>query len=222
MRGSPLKLILASLALFGLQRPVAACDLALALAVDVSASISPTEYEIQMQGLASALLDPEISEALTANRAAILLMQWSGTGRQSISLGWVRVTSHADMIALSAEIQEIPRAWKVYSTAIGEALLFAGKAFEAVPDCTRRVIDVSGDGLSNEGLAVSHARDALVAQNITVNGLAIETSIRGLTLYFREEVAGGQGSFVQTAANYADYPRAIRQKLLTEVIKPAF
>ncbi|MEO0913924.1 MAG: DUF1194 domain-containing protein, partial [Pseudomonadota bacterium] len=156
--------------------PAWPCDLALALTVDVSASISPTEYDLQMQGLADALIDPEVAQALAANRAALLLVQWSGAGRQSISQDWQRVTSLADVAAFSEHVRATERIWKVYSTAIGEALLFTAEAFDSVPDCTRRVIDVSGDGLSNEGLAADIARDALVARNITINGLAIETS----------------------------------------------
>ena len=40
-------------------------------------------------------------------------------------------------------------------------------------DAERRVIDVSGDGTSNSGRAVTEARDEAVAAGITINGLAI-------------------------------------------------
>ncbi|WP_284154876.1 DUF1194 domain-containing protein [Algicella marina] len=201
---------------------VQACDLALVLAVDVSASISPTEYDLQMRGLADALLDPEISEALQANQAALTLVQWSGSSRQVVSIDWRRVLSEADMAGFSEMVNNTDRAWQIYSTAVGEALLFSDALFAEVPDCLRRVIDVSGDGLSNEGLKAHKARDEVVSRGTTINGLAIETSISGLTRYFEDAVTGGPGAFVETAETYASYPEAIRRKLLREVIKPAF
>lgn len=198
-----------------------ACELALALTVDVSGSISPTEYQLQMQGLADALEDPTVTEALVDGEAALLLVQWSGTGRQQVMLPWRRVTSAAAVSHYAASVREIPRAWRHFSTAIGEALAFTAAQFAEGPPCARRVIDVSGDGLSNEGLDPVPIRNRLVAQGITINGLAIENSVEGLTRYFYGAVIGGKGAFVLTASNYQDYPRAIRRKLINEVVKPA-
>ena len=58
--------------------PALACDLALALAVDVSGSVDSTEYRIQMDGLAAGLRDPIVSEALVRGQARVMLVQWTG------------------------------------------------------------------------------------------------------------------------------------------------
>lgn len=203
-------------------QPAAGCNLALALAVDVSASISPTEYDLQMRGMADALDDPQIAQSLIAGRAALMVVQWSGAGRQQISLPWTRIDSPTHLADFTNAVRATPRAWKLYSTAIGDALRFTGAQFVEVPDCVRHVIDVSGDGLSNEGLAPGDIRQGVAALGITINGLAIENSIRDLSRYYGSEVIAGPGAFVHSAARYADYPSAIRQKLLTEIVKPAF
>lgn len=202
--------------------PATACDLALALAVDVSASISPEEYALQMGGLADALLHPEIAEALIHGQAAVMLVQWSGQTRQAVVVPWRRVRTRVELRFLSEEVRGAPRAWAHYSTAIGDAVGFTAAQFSLVPDCARRVIDVSGDGSSNEGSAPAVAREPVVRRGITINGLAIESNVRGLTRYFEEQVIGGDNAFVETAQDYEDYPRAIERKLLREVVKPAF
>lgn len=201
--------------------PAAACDLALALAVDVSASISPSEYALQMGGLADALQHPEVADALVHARAAVMLVQWSGQERQHVSIPWTQVASYDDLTRLAAEVRDAPRAWALYSTAIGEALVFTAAEFSTAPQCARHVIDVSGDGSSNEGRLPQLARVPIIDAGVTINALAIESNVRGLTTYFEENVIGGPNAFVERADNYADYPRAIQLKLLREVVKPA-
>lgn len=205
----------------GMPVSASACDIALALTVDVSGSISPTEYELQMQGMADAMEDPTIADALVSNNIAITVVQWSGVGKQAVSVPWVRIDTEADLAALIADIRAAPRAWRHFSTAIGDALDFTGALFAEAPACSRRVIDVSGDGFSNEGGSAPEARARLIAQGIVINGLAIENAVPGLSVYFGKDVVGGEGSFVLTASSYRDYPRAIRRKLLNEVVKPA-
>jgi len=117
-------------------------------------------------------------------------------------------------------VRGLPRAWRNFSTAIGDALLKAGNSFADVPYCKRRVIDVSGDGKSNEGFEVEAARTALIARGIVINGLAIEGSEQDLRTYFKNSVIGGHGAFALSAEGYSDYPRAIRRKLLEEITKP--
>ena len=59
-----------------------ACDLALVLAVDVSGSVDRGEYRVQMDGLAAALRDGVVVDALIHQQAYVSLIQWSGASRQ--------------------------------------------------------------------------------------------------------------------------------------------
>lgn len=201
--------------------PVAshACDLALVLAVDVSGSVDPQEYRVQMDGLAAGLRDGIVVDALIDQRAHVTLVQWTGSSRQQQTIGWTPIASAADVAALADRIAQDPRIWRNYSTAIGEALAVSRAAFGAVPHCRRKVIDVSGDGVSNEGIAPAGQRSALRAAGITVNALAIETDQTDLTAYFFENLIVGEGAFVVTANGFEDYPEQIKRKLQRETTK---
>lgn len=197
--------------------PLLACDLALALAVDVSGSVDPSEYRLQRDGLAAALRDPVIGEALVRGRARVMVVQWTGAGRQKVTVPWTAITSFADVAGLATRIEADKRVWRNFSTAIGEALTFTARAFPPVPQCKRRLIDLSGDGQSNEGVPPGEVRRLLRAMGISVNAIAIEASEPDLTAYFFEHVIEGDGAFVVTATHFEDYPEKIRKKLLREV-----
>jgi Ca-activated chloride channel family protein len=199
--------------------PAKACDIALVLAVDVSGSVDPTEYSIQMEGLAEGLRDSSVSEALVAGEAAITVVQWTGTTRQAVTVPWVQIRTFEDLEVLADRVETATRKWRNYSTAIGEALQFAHAQFETAPDCERKVVDISGDGSSNEGIEPREVRDALYADGIVVNALVIEGAEPLMTEYFWENVILGAGAFVITANSYEDYPSRMRMKLLREVAK---
>lgn len=118
---------------------------------------------------------------------------------------------------------------------------------------TRTVVDVSGDGIDNcdERTAVAEARDRLVKSGVTINGLPIVTEegrIVGagayrapgnpmeplpasklretltLDVWYKRNLIGGFGAFIQKAEGYKDFGRAMRQKLFLEISgnPPAF
>lgn len=196
--------------------PVAACELALVLSVDVSGSVDYREYNIQMQGLADGVRDPVVSEALVRNKAAVAVVQWTGSTRQTVTVPWKRIGGFADVEELARQIETAPRRWRHFSTAIGEALSFSLEQFIGVPDCRNRVIDVSGDGVSNEGRPPESVRFLLRTSDVTVNGLVIEGEEDDLTGYFWENVITGEGAFVETANGFDEYAEKIRLKLRRE------
>jgi Ca-activated chloride channel family protein len=124
-----------------------------------------------------------------------------------------------DVLAFADLVDADRRIWRNYSTAIGEALDIAKDAFATAPDCRRRVIDVSGDGVSNEGVEPQTLHADLAAAGITVNALAIETDQTDLTAYFYENLILGEGAFVITADGFEDYPEQIRRKLQRETTR---
>lgn len=198
-----------------------ACDLALALAVDVSGSVDRNEYRIQMDGLAAGLRDPVVSEALVRGRAKVMLLQWTGATRQQVTIPWTQMESFATLDQFADRIVSDPRVWANFSTAVGEALQVALGAFGDVPECSRKLIDLSGDGVSNEGIDPWEIRKSLRAADVTVNAIAIEESEPDLTAYFFENVITGEGAFVVTATSFEDYPEKIRRKLIRETSKQA-
>ena len=199
--------------------PALACELALALAVDVSGSVDTAEYRIQMDGLAAGLRDPLVSEALVRGQAMLMLVQWTGSTRQQVTIPWIRIDSFQALDGFADRVGDAPRVWRNYSTAIGEALAFTMAQFGPVSDCKRRLIDLSGDGFSNEGPEPGDMHRRLRDAGIVVNAIAIEASEPDLRSYFFENVIVGEGAFVVSARSFMEYPDKIRKKLLREVAR---
>ena len=131
--------------------PARACDTALLLALDVSNSVDPGEYRLQIDGLAEALADPFIAEILVRDRIALSVMQWSGTDRQTISLPWKQMLSPVHVTRFAARVRGLERAFVLSNTAPAEALRFALRHFGAAPDCKRFILNLSADGTPRRG-----------------------------------------------------------------------
>ena len=206
-----------------------AVDLELALAVDVSRSIDAREARLQRQGYIAAFRDPFVIHAIRAGmlgRIAVTYFEWAGMDRPQLVAGWTVIDDSASAFAFAEELDRMaPHTAR--STSISRALefalpLFDGNGFEG----TRRVVDVSGDGPNNWGALVTTARNRAVAAGVTINGLPIlddgggmfsNFNIPDLDHYYRDCVIGGPGAFVVVAADFTDFARAVRRKLILEI-----
>ncbi|WPZ35199.1 DUF1194 domain-containing protein [Thalassobaculum sp. OXR-137] len=200
------------------QTPV---DLALVLAVDSSASVDESEFALQRGGLAQAFRDPEVVKAIASGpfkRIAVTVIEWAGHADQSVDIPWTVVDGPDGATALADRIDGLQRQILTGATSIAGALDFANALLHANPfDASRLVIDLSGDGRNNQGPPVDTVRQGIVAQGVTINGLAIVNEHPTLNYYFEDRVIGGTAAFVEVANDYADYPRAIRRKLIREI-----
>lgn len=209
-----------ALAIAAAPAPVPACALELILAVDVSGSIDDREFALQMEGMASAFEDPALIDAVEVQEGGVLvtLTQWSGASRQRQVTDWHRLDNAASMATFAQAIRESGRDWRNYSTAIGEALHHALRVGDTAPSsCRRRVVDVSGDGVNNEGRAPRTMADALAAMGYTVNGLVIRGDTPDPVKHYEVNVLAGPRAFLEIAGSFEDYPDAIRRKLLREI-----
>ena len=196
-------------------------DLELVLAVDTSSSVSPLEFDLQMRGLAEAFRHPAVLSAIRAAGdlgIAVSLVQWSDNRNQFVAVDWMTLHQESDVLALADEIDKAPRFLVGGGTAIGGALEFAARQFERNDfEGRRKVIDLSGDGRTNQGAHPGPIRDEAVAKGITVNGLAILNEDVYVDRYYRFNVIGGTGAFVMTAADYESFADAMLQKLVKEI-----
>lgn len=198
-------------------------DLALVLAIDCSFSVDSREFRLQMEGLGRALMRPEVKQAIRAGqrqRIAIAAIQWSDENNQMTVLPWSIVSGDADADELGMILGNMPRRLAEGGTSISAALIYSQALFATAPSAERRVIDISSDGRNNIGAPAALARDKVVAQGTTINGLAILNEWETLDTYFEHNVVGGQGNFVIPANDYEAYTEAIFRKLLREITGP--
>ncbi len=204
-----------------LTQPIRACETALLLAIDISGSIDAGEYALQQQGLADAVLDPEVAELLVRDQVALALVQWSGVGAQALVLPWRRMLSAAEVADFSTRARSLPRAFQASDTAVGQAISFSAVQFAEVGDCRRHVIDISGDGPENAGFTVGRARTEAQAAGITINAIAIEDmgQTTPIAAFYRKWVVT-RGGFVMVVHGLQDYPATLKAKLLRELARP--
>ncbi|MGC1506491.1 MAG: DUF1194 domain-containing protein [Sulfitobacter sp.] len=209
----------------------AECRQALALGLDVSGSVDAREYRLQMAGVASALDAAEVREKLMAMPAApvrLMVFEWSGPADQMIVVPWTVIDSAAALDGLIATLRATRRRDASPGTALGVAMNEGERHLRSQTACWKRTLDLSGDGKSNLGPRPRDVRTRLENSGITVNALVIgvdnpdmgdirQAEIAELSSYFRAEVVLGPDSFVQTAIGYADYARAMTQKLVREL-----
>jgi hypothetical protein len=203
-------------------------DLALILAVDASGSIDPAEFQLQKEGIAAAITNDEVLQAIGSgrhDRIAIALVEWGSPGGAAIVVAWMFVEDRASAEAFAVALLAAPRSQQSYN-ALGDAMHLSTALFETCAcKATRRVIDISGDNPDNRSnVPAPLARDAAVAAGITVNALAIlnNDSIGAsgrphLVEVYERDVIGGFGAFVTTANSRADFARALRQKMIMEI-----
>jgi Ca-activated chloride channel homolog len=195
-------------------------DLAMILAVDGSASVTYDEFGLIAGGMAAALRDPTVAAGLTGTSVLSLLL-WSGTGQQDIITGWTRIATAADLGAFADDVDNMPRTVKAGNTAIGEALLASLTLLAKVPAIPKRnIVNVIGDGRSNDGIAPGPVRDRMAAADITINGLCILHEEPDLLESYTREVIGGPGAFAVVCADYPDFAAAMKQKLARETNAP--
>jgi len=196
-------------------------DLALVLALDGSASVTYDEFNLLAGGLAAALRDPEIVAALIggpAHASLGALLLFSGAAAQEVMVEWTRIASADDAMGFADAVDNVPRVVRPGLTALGEALIAALDLLGRAPARARRqVVDVAGDGSSNDGTPPGPVRDRMAAAGMTINGLCILHEEPDLLDYYTREVIGGPGSFAVTCPDYPAFAEAMRQKLKREV-----
>jgi len=201
-------------------------DLELVLMVDVSRSMTERELEIQRLGYAAALQSDAVYAAVQSGylqRVALSYVEWARS--QEVIVDWRLLESREDLEAfantLTTEFNSGLR-----RTSISEALIFGAGLIESnIYDGLRKVIDISGDGPNNEGRPVTQARDQVLAEAITINGLPLMTRegmgsqwhLDDLDIYYTACVIGGPGSFVVPVGDWEDFAAAVRRKLVLEI-----
>ena len=203
-------------------------DVELVLAVDVSGSIDRDEILLQRKGYQEAFLHRDVLSAIKSGfygRIAVTYIEWADEGRQKVTIPWTVIDGPESARAFSEKIKNA-KITKMLRTSIGDALLFAANLFDKNSyDGVRKVIDISGDGSSNQGYSVEMARDFVTSKGIIINGLPIlldaatnnYSEPNQIELYYEDCVIGGPGSFIIPVKGHNEFVGAIRKKIILEI-----
>ncbi len=205
-------------------------DLELVLAVDVSGSVDEVEGKLQRMGYVNAFRSPSVLRAIQSGRyksIAVTYMEWAGFDTQRVVVGWKQIHDEASAEEFASLLSREPIGVGPY-TSISGAIEFALPMFENNGFTSeRRVIDISGDGPNNSGDYVTNARERAIRAGVTINGLPIINNrpspwgrmpMPNLDLYYRKCVIGGRRSFLVVANDFKSFGRAIRRKLILEIV----
>jgi hypothetical protein len=222
----------------GAQQGMRRVDLELVLAVDVSRSMDPDEQQLQRNGYVEAFRHRDVINALMSGpegKIAVTYMEWAGEYPPVQLIPWTIIDSAAAANTFADRLAKEP-IWGERRTSISTALYEAERLIrENDIVAHRRVIDVSGDGANNSGPPVEPAREFVLKQEITINGLPILLNPSGyggfgggggfgsgydipnLDRYYRHCVIGGDGAFIAPVFNLDQLAATIRKKLVLEI-----
>lgn len=211
----------------------AACRLALALGLDVSGSVDAQEYRLQLDGVASALMHPEVQGAIFGMPGAhvsLAVYQWGAEDQQHVLLSWTDLHTPGDVASAANNLRAANTRFENPYTALGAAMTYGAALLRQRQDCWQHTLDISGDGPSNSGPAPQNVlRDPRAG--LTVNALVVNpggrdnvtkdlSQTRTLLDHYRAHVLRGPGAFTETARDFRDFEAAMTRKLLRE-LRPA-
>lgn len=197
-------------------------DAAIVFCIDVSSSMQEPEQKAVRQAHAYALTSPDVVGAIRESphqRMAVAVVEYGADA--VVTVPWSIVTDEASAVAVANALMS-PRATPNNgSTRPAACLQLAGILHAGSPFISaKRVVDVVGDGKGT--IQSARMRDALVGDGITINAMILDSlstsENRGVVFnWYRDNLVGGQESFVMEAVDVGGFPAAMRRKLMQEL-----
>jgi len=201
--------VLLTVGVAGAQQSVELC-----VALDGSGSISSSDFDLQLEGLAQAVED---SSVVPENGTVTLaVVQFSGTARTELPP--TVIDSQGAATSAAATIRAISQMNGM--TAIGDGIGHCTGLFGF--NAVFQVVDVSTDGSNTAGMDPIQAADDAVAAGVDViNALGVGSSVdrQELEAIVRPQPASQPYApgFVVYVSNFQEYVDAIRAKLRAEI-----
>ncbi|KUO57624.1 MAG: hypothetical protein APF80_11790 [Alphaproteobacteria bacterium BRH_c36] len=152
-------------------------DTALILAVDTSRSVNDERFRLQMDGIAQALEDQGVIDAILGGpRGAIVIQLVAWADGSDRLLPWTLVRSRAEALMVAARIRRLPRISGEYTCMARMLRKLSETVLPNVPySPLKTVIDVSGDGIDNcESVdQLDAARTEAIGLGAVINGLPV-------------------------------------------------
>jgi hypothetical protein len=202
-------------------------DANIVTALDISGSIEPREAQMQIDGIAMAIRSPQIVTAIQRGRfgrIGFAVFVWADHN-YPVLVSWRVISSAADALETSREVGSQLRAILGSDVAaevgmltdLSGALDYGGAMLGSAPFVTdHRILNIVGNGIDNVGEGAAPARNRLVAQGITINGVALGYD-RTIYEYYHREVIGGPTAFVLAAHDPGALTDVLARKFSLEI-----
>ena len=152
-------------------------DTALLVSVDVSNSVDEHRYKLQMEGVAAALEDKGVQDAIMGGpNGGILFGMVTWADRPSFVMPWTRISNKEEAAAVAAKVRKLQLQSGEFTCMTRMMRSVNDKIVPQIPaKATRIIVDVSGDGPDNCNAeeTIETVRDELVQSGVTLNGLPI-------------------------------------------------
>ena len=203
-------------------------DVNIVTGLDFSGSIEPHDAQVQIDGITMAIRSPQIIAAIkngNHGRIGFALFVWA-SGNYPILMTWRQISSAEDAAAVADEVSSRLHALlgsdalvKLGAlTDLSAALDYGGEMLNAAPFTTNhRIINIIGNGIDNVGDGARPTRDRLVAEGITINGVALGRD-RTFFAYLKRDVIGGPESFALMADDPEMLVEVLARKFVTEIV----
>ena len=214
---------------FGLIMPAQAApqcnDVALVLAVDASASVSPGEFLLQKNGIAAAFRNTEVQQAIQrAGKVTVSAVIWGSEGMPKTQTPWVEVADKHGAEEFARTIEATPRQ-VTGDTGLGAGIITALVRLTSPNVCAfRKIINVSGDGEETRAVRGKRrsapapmVRDLAEKMQVEINALAISNEEPDLASYYTRNVITGPDAFVMEVQGYQGFAAAMQRKLIREI-----
>ncbi|ASK33342.1 hypothetical protein CEK62_02560 [Alcanivorax sp. N3-2A] len=188
----------------------------LALCLDASGSVSRSEFQLQLEGTARAIENPDIVPRDGSVRLSLL--QFSSSDRLEIDPTLVEEDNVAN---LADAIRAVPKMGG--GTSIHQCIDGAVDTItQTTPPAALRVIDVSTDGQSSQSAAVAAANRARDNGVDVLNAIGVGsgTNENLLNAIVFPEPVGGDRGFVLMVDSYEEYIEGIAGKIAKETRIP--
>jgi hypothetical protein len=191
----------------------------LSLAIDVSGSVDANEYNLQMDGYGAAFRNAA-NQALITGGGGIVVNYVFFASSATTASAWTLLSDVTSINAFATLLEGLARPSDVVvgnQTNIASGMTSALASFaDATYAGNRNVIDVSGDGESNNGVSPTVPRNTAAGQGIVINGVTIGTGGGDLFGYYTGNVITA-GGFVEAAIGFNEFSDAINRKLFREL-----
>ena len=197
-------------------------DICMAIGLDVSGSMEPSEMRLQFDGLARALNHPRLLRAVQAGRhgvTAVTVFTWSANRSVQVVVPWTGISEPKDTEQIAAQLFALPARDGDGNTSLTLAIQTGVVLLETCPwYAERQLLNLAGDGVTNVFPGPVAARDAANDRGIVINGLVIASEEYAALNHYRTEVVGPQGvGFVVLIDDFRGFSSGMLRKLLLEI-----